>query len=87
MLPIPTARAGATFFGCLGIWLVGLLAHSWAATTLGSSVAIGTRRSTPSIVKFVATPTGMPTSACSSAPGLPAPSRGEKFQVVGAMIW
>ena len=30
---------------------------------------------------------GRPASACSSAPGVPAPSRGEKFQVVGAMIW
>ena len=31
--------------------------------------------------------TGVPTSACSSAPGVPCPSRGEKFQVVGEMIW
>ncbi|OIQ69703.1 hypothetical protein GALL_486950 [mine drainage metagenome] len=31
--------------------------------------------------------TGVPTRACSSAPGVPAASRGEKFQVVGAMIW
>ena len=31
--------------------------------------------------------TGAPTSACSSAPGVPAASRGEKFHVVGAMIW
>ena len=30
-----------------------------AATTLGSSVAIGTSRSSPSTVKFVATPTGI----------------------------
>ena len=31
--------------------------------------------------------TGAPTSACSSAPGVPAASRGEKFQLVGATIW
>jgi len=31
--------------------------------------------------------TGVPASACSSAPGMPSRSRGEKFQVVGAMIW
>ena len=30
-----------------------------AATTLGSSVAIGTSRSIPSMWKFVATPTGI----------------------------
>lgn len=30
---------------------------------------------------------GAPTNACSSGPGMPAPSRGEKFHVVGAMIW
>ena len=30
---------------------------------------------------------GKPASACSSAPGWPALSRGEKFQVVGATIW
>ena len=31
--------------------------------------------------------TGAPTRACSSAPGTPAASRGEKFQLVGATIW
>ena len=31
--------------------------------------------------------TGAPTSAASSAPGVPAASRGEKFQLVGATIW
>ncbi len=31
--------------------------------------------------------TGAPTSAASSAPGVPWRSRGEKFQLVGAMIW
>ena len=31
--------------------------------------------------------TGAPTSAASSAPGVPAWSRGEKFQPVGATIW
>ena len=31
--------------------------------------------------------TGVSTSACSSAPGVPLSSRGEKFQVVGATIW
>lgn len=31
--------------------------------------------------------TGAPSSALSSAPGVPAASRGEKFQVVGATIW
>ena len=30
---------------------------------------------------------GMPARACSRAPGVPAASRGEKFQVVGATIW
>ncbi len=40
MLPIPTTRAIAAFFGCLGMWLTGLLSHSWAATTLGSALAL-----------------------------------------------
>jgi len=33
------------------------------------------------------TPTGAPTRAASSAPGVPPASRGEKFQLVGATIW
>ncbi len=40
MLPIPTSRAFAVFAGCLGMWLVGLLTQSWAATVLGSGSAI-----------------------------------------------
>lgn len=40
MLPIPTTRAIAAFFGCLGMWGVGLLSRSWAATTLGSALAL-----------------------------------------------
>lgn len=40
MLPIPTTRASATFLGCLGMWLVGLFTSSWAATTLGSALAL-----------------------------------------------
>lgn len=40
MLPIPTTRAAAAFFGCLGMWLVGLMSRSWAATALGSALAL-----------------------------------------------
>jgi uncharacterized protein (DUF58 family) len=40
MLPIPTQRAIALFLGCAGMWLVGLFTRSWAATVLGSGVAI-----------------------------------------------
>ncbi len=40
MMPIPTARAFAVFAGCVGMWLVGLVTQSWAATVLGSGAAI-----------------------------------------------
>ncbi len=40
MLPIPTTRAFAVFAGCVGMWLVGLVTQSWAATVLGSGLAI-----------------------------------------------
>ncbi|HEY6876542.1 MAG TPA: DUF58 domain-containing protein [Polyangiales bacterium] len=40
MLPIPTTRATAAFLGCLGMWLVALWSHSWAAATLGSALAL-----------------------------------------------
>lgn len=40
MLPIPTTRAAAAFFGVLGMWLVGLSTKSWAATALGSALAL-----------------------------------------------
>lgn len=37
MLPLPTSRAYAAAAGCVGMWLVGLLTQSWAATALGSA--------------------------------------------------
>jgi uncharacterized protein (DUF58 family) len=40
MLPIPTQRALAVLAGVVGMWLVGLLARSWAATLLGSAMAM-----------------------------------------------
>jgi uncharacterized protein (DUF58 family) len=40
MLPIPTTRAAAVFWGCLGMWLIGLVTRSWAATELGSALAL-----------------------------------------------
>jgi uncharacterized protein (DUF58 family) len=40
MLPIPTTRARAAFVGCAGMWLVGLLSHSWAATAFASGTAM-----------------------------------------------
>lgn len=43
-------------------------------------------RTTCWIVGGAPSPAGRPTRACSSGPGRPSLSRGEKFQVVGAMI-
>lgn len=40
MLPIPTPRAIALFAGCVGMWAIGLFTRSWAATALGSGLAV-----------------------------------------------
>ena len=89
--PVETVRRGkgdlsriAALARELPDFVTGLVSIAQRGRSLGLHLVLATQRPTGVVSPGC---TGAPSSAASSAPGVPAASRGEKFHEVGATIW